>query len=90
MQHFGPHMEWETKTYPNKRKDEYDAFCAYFARVMKVSEKAGPQSQIQWAITKQDTVREEYVETHYRNKVAALEAGFIDMSYFPSTIITEY
>ena len=90
VQHFGPHMEWETKNYPAGRKEEFEHFCADFARVIGASEKGGPGMQIQWAITKQETVQDGHIPTHYRNKVAAFEAGFIDKSYLPLTVITEY
>jgi len=46
--------------------------------------------QVQWAVTKQEKVGAEQIETHYRNKVAAIEAGFIDKSYMPKTTLLEY
>ena len=84
---FGIHRSWENIYWPKDRKHEFESFCTNFARVVGASEKAGPQLQLAWAITIQDKIHNmSFIETYYRNKVAALEAGFIDRSYLPSGV----
>jgi len=88
IQHFGTHMTWEKNQWPDERRGEYDSFCADFSRIIGASEKGGAQMQVNWAITKQEKV--DVDDTFYRNKAAAYEAGFIDKSYLPKTILCEY
>jgi hypothetical protein len=82
VERFGPHRKWDTMYWPKDRKHEFESFCVNFARVIGASEKGGPRTQLAWAITMQEKV-DGFVEVYFSNKVAALEAGFIDRAYLP-------
>jgi hypothetical protein len=78
-------------SYPKNRKEEFEKFCADFGRVYGASEKGGVMMQIRWATTRQDKVDgTSWAETYFRSKLAAFEVGFIDKSYFPTTILQEF
>lgn len=88
---FGPCREWDTDNLPSKeKKEEYDKFCDSIAGSIGASSGEAVKQQIAWATTKQTTITESYVETWYRNKIAAFHNGFIDRDYLPKTIVCEF
>ena len=91
VENFGPHDTWDLRDYPNdESKESFDEFCKNAAGMIGAKSADAVKNQIAWATTTQDEVGESHMETWYRNKVAAKEAGFITNKDMPKRVVCEY
>jgi len=91
--YFGPYKDWELTTYPKrdpKDREQYEKFCDDMARLFGAKSGEAIKNQVAWATTEQTSIEGGYIETWYRNSVAAKEAGFIGTELLPKTILCEY
>ena len=90
MLYFDAYETWATTSIPSKNSFDYDQFCKDMSDLFGAKSGEAVKNQIAWATTGQEKIDEPYVETWYRNKVAAKEAGFISNKNMPKQILCEY
>ena len=86
---FGPYSTWGNKYFPAERKDEFEEFCRNFS-IAFAMKPGGAYMQVKWAISDQKNVKLSHIITHYGNKIAAMEAGFILRKNLPKKLSCEY